>query len=120
MSGDSGADLPDYSGAFRPDLRFTDFSVDALATRLIPWSEAYLQPCVDGWSAEVTRRYGAGIMTFNRCVAVDQWEARGRPDILEKNCHSTCPKSMIVTTKLYNPKIKVDILAIPPRKAEDD
>ena len=33
-----------------------------------------------------------GIMTFNRCVAADQWEAMGRPDILEKNCHSTCPE----------------------------
>ncbi len=56
-----------------------------------------------------------GIMTFHRCVAVDQWEGMGRPDILEKNCHSTCPKSMIVTTKMYNPNMKVDILAIPPR-----
>jgi hypothetical protein len=61
-----------------------------------------------------------GIMTFNRCVAVDQWEAMGRPDILEKNCHSTCPKSMIVTTKMYNPNMKVEILAIPPRKDPDD
>ena len=61
-----------------------------------------------------------GIMTFNRCVAVDQWESMGRPDILEKNCHSTCPKSMIVTTKMYNPNMKVDILAIPPRKDPDD
>ena len=32
-----------------------------------------------------------GIMTFNKCCAPDQWEALGRPDILEKNCHSTCP-----------------------------
>ncbi len=61
-----------------------------------------------------------GIMTFNRCVAVDQWEAMGRPDILEKNCHSTCPKSMIVTTKLYDPNMKVDILAIPPRRDPGD
>jgi hypothetical protein len=61
-----------------------------------------------------------GIMTFNRCVAVDQWEGMGRPDILEKNCHSTCPKSMIVTTKMYNPNMKVDILAIPPRVNEGD
>jgi hypothetical protein len=61
-----------------------------------------------------------GIMTFNRCVAVDQWEAMGRPDILEKNCHSTCPKSMIVTTKYYDPNMKVDILAIPPRVNEGD
>lgn len=61
-----------------------------------------------------------GIMTFNRCVAVDQWESMGRPDILEKNCHSTCPKSMIVTTKMYNPNMAVDILAIPPRVDEGD
>jgi hypothetical protein len=275
---DSGAELPDYSGAYKADLRFTDFSKDALANKFLPWSEAYLQLCTDGWAREVTKRYGAeamaqiewaawndlvvpeiarmkqeflpvakayedpnrsvpeservgtrviysglftpdartmelskpeiirwflgsheyllqcieawatqivvrhgldvmfdiqwtlwgdtvlpgvkklkaeylgisgntvadwmkdlqvdatalpgkafdlsfempepdvGIMTFNRCVAVNQWETLGRPDILEKNCHSTCPKSMLVTTRLYNPNMKVEILAIPPRK----
>ncbi len=279
---DSGAELADYSGPYRADLRYTDFSTEALATKIIPWSEAYLQLCVDGWAAEIERRYGAatmaeiewtawndqvvpelermrqeflpagtayedvnqrvpeserartrvtytdlfgarpgmtelskeqlvtwllgaheyllqcieawaaqivvrygldsmfdiqftlwgttvlpgvkklkeqylgitgntvadwmkdlqmdatsmpgkafdlsfempapdvGIMTFNRCVAVDQWEAMGRPDILEKNCHSTCPKSMIVTTKMYNPNMLVDILAIPPRRDPGD
>jgi hypothetical protein len=280
---DSGAELPDYSGPWRADLRFTDFSKEALATKLLPWSERYVQLCVDGWATEVAKRYGSetmaeiewaawndqtapelermkreflpadlvyddpnqhvqesdrpstrvvytglftprpdvlddlekpalvtwflgsheyllqcieawatqitvrygldemfdiqytlwgdtvlpgvkklkeeflgitgntvadwmkdlqldatalpgkafdlsfempepdvGIMTFNRCVAVDQWESMGRPDILEKNCHSTCPKSMIVTTQMYNPNMKVDILAIPPRKDEGD
>jgi hypothetical protein len=279
---DSGAELEDYSGPFRPDLRLTDFSTTALATRLLPWSEAYLQLCVDGWAAEVARRCGprvmaelewaawtdqvvpeidrirreflpasktytdpnasvppdarattrvvytglftpdettpslskpelvtwllgsheyllqcieawatqvtvrfgldemfdiqyalwgetvlpgvkrlkeeflgiigdrvedwmkdlqlditalpgkafdvtfempepeVGVMTFNRCVAVDQWEAMGRPDILEKNCHSTCPKSMIVTTKMYHPDMQVEILAIPPRRSPED
>jgi hypothetical protein len=279
---DSGAELADYSGPYRHDMRFTDFSTEALATKFLPWSEKYMQLCVDGWAAEVSKRYGqdvmaelewaawndqvapelkrmkdeflpgeidyedpnqrvpederpatrvvytglftptpnavdlskqqlvtwllgshefllqcieawatqvivrygldtmfdiqytlwgdtvlpgtkklkaeylgingdtvedwmkdlqidatampgkafdlsfempepdVGIMTFNRCVAVDQWEAMGRPDILEKNCHSTCPKSMIVTTKMYNPNMKVEILAIPPRKDPDD
>lgn len=279
---DSGAELPDYAGPYRADLRFTDFSREALATRFLPWSERYLLLCVDGWAAEVARRYGAGtmaeiewaawndqvapeldrmraeflppgtsyddpnqlvdeadrartrvtytglftpgpgtadltkqqlvrwllgsheyllqcieawatqitvryslddmfdiqwtlwgdtvlpgvkqlkaeylgisgdtvadwmkdlqvdatampgkafdvsfempepevgVMTFNRCVAADQWEAMGRPDILEKNCHSTCPKSMIETTKMYNPNMKVDILAIPPRRDPGD
>jgi len=279
---DSGAELADYGGPWRPHLRYTDFSKEALATKVLPWSEAYLQLCVDGWADEIAKRYGAetmaeiewaawngqvvpeldrmrneflpagsayedpnqqvpeseradtrvtysglfsprpnmtelskeqlvtwllgaheyllqciegwaaqvvvrygldvmfdiqfnlwgttvlpgvkklkeeylgitgntvadwmkdlqmdatsmpgkafdlsfempepdvGIMTFNRCVAVDQWEAMGRPDILEKNCHSTCPKSMIVTTKMYNPNMKVDILAIPPRKDPGD
>jgi hypothetical protein len=279
---DSGAELPDYGGPYRADLRFTDFSREALAEKFLPWSERYLQLCVDGWAAEVSRRYGAetmaeiewtawndqvvpelarmtseflpagtvyedpnrrvpsedrsgtrvvytglfsprpnraelskrelvtwllgsheyllqcieawatqitvrygldqmfdiqwtlwgetvlpgvkklkaeylgisgntvadwmkdlqidatampgkafdvsfempepdvGIMTFNRCVAADQWEAMGRPDILEKNCHSTCPKSMIETTKMYDPNMKVDILAIPPRRDPGD
>jgi hypothetical protein len=279
---DSGAELDDYSGPYRPDLRFTDFSKEALATKLLPWSEAYLLVCVEGWRKEVAKRLGeatmheiewaawtgqiapelermrseflpagtvyedpnaavaeddrattpviytglfsprpegveltkqqlvtwflgsheyllqciegwaaqivlrtgldemfdiqytlwgntvlprvkqlkaeylgisgntvevwmkdlqmdatalpgkafdlsfempepdVGIMTFNRCVAVDQWEGMGRPDILEKNCHSTCPKSMIVTTKMYHPNMKVDILAIPPRVDEGD
>ena len=279
---DSGDELPDYSGPYRADLRLTDFSTVALATRFLPWSERYLQTCVDGLATEVARRYGAetmaeiewaawndqivpeldrmraeflppgtanddpnrdvpeperphtrvvytglftprpqtaelakpqlvrwllgsheyllqcieawatqitvrygldvmfdiqwrlwgdsvlpevkrlkgeylgitgtgvedwmkdlqldvtalpgkafdlafempepdvGIMTFNRCVAVDQWEGMGRPDILEKNCHSTCPKSMIETTKMYNPNMKVEILAIPPRRDPGD
>lgn len=279
---DSGAELPDYSGPYKADLRFTDFAKDALAHKFLPWSEAYLQLCVDGWAREVAKRYGAetmaeiewaawndlvipeiermkqeflpagtvyedpnrkvsenervrarvtytglftpnprtvelskpeivswllgsheyllqcieawatqitvrygldvmfdiqwtlwgdsvlpgvkklkaeylgitgntvadwmkdlqtdatampgkafdlsfempepevGIMTFNRCVAADQWEKMGRPDILEKNCHSTCPKSMIVTTQMYNPNMKVEILAIPPRRDPGD
>jgi len=279
---DSGAELADYSGPYRSELRFTDFSREALRTRFLPWSEKYLLLCVNGWAEEVSKRYGheamaeiewaawndqvfpelarmqdeflpvglvyedpnrfvaeaarpatrvdytglfsppvdggdlsksdlvkwllgshefllqcieawatqitvrygldtmfdiqytlwgdtvlpgvkllkaeylgitgetvedwmkdlqidatampgkafdlsfempepdVGIMTFNRCVAVDQWEAMGRPDILEKNCHSTCPKSMIVTTKMYNPNMKVEILAIPPRRDPGD
>ncbi len=59
---DSGAELPDYSGAYRADLRFTDFSKDALANRLLPWSERYVQLCLDGWAAEVSKRYGADKM----------------------------------------------------------
>ena len=279
---DPDGGLEDYSGPYVPDLRLTDFSRTALATKLLPYGDDYTQLCVDGWFDEVSRRFGAeraseiewsawndqivpeiprwteeflpagtvfrdvnqevpeearpstrvvyrglftpgpetaalskeelvrwflgsheyllqcieawasqlvvsdgldemfdiqytlwgdtvlpgvkklkesylgitgdgvqdwmkdlqldatalpgkafdldfempedevGIMSFNRCVAVDQWEGMGRPDILEKNCHSTCPKSMIVTTKFYNPNMKVDILAIPPRKHEGD
>jgi len=56
-----------------------------------------------------------GIMTFNRCPAPKQFEAMGRPDILEKGCHATCPASIIETAKMYNPNMKLDILAIPPR-----
>jgi hypothetical protein len=61
-----------------------------------------------------------GIMTYNKCCAVNQWEALGRPDILEKGCHMTCPESIIATAKMYDPNMKVDILAIPPRLSKDD
>ena len=60
-----------------------------------------------------------GIVGFNKCCSVDQWEALGRPDILKKNCHSVCPASMIVTGKMYDPNFKVDVLAIPPRKSKE-
>ena len=60
-----------------------------------------------------------GIVGFNKCCSVDQWEALGRPDILKKNCHSVCPASMIETAKMYHPNMKVDVLAIPPRKSKE-
>ncbi len=47
---------------YRPDLRFTDFSADALRTKVIPWSEAYLLVCVEGWVKEVGRRFGEEAM----------------------------------------------------------
>jgi hypothetical protein len=56
-----------------------------------------------------------GIMTFNRCASPTMWEALGREDILEKGCHMTCPASIEETAKLYNPNMKLDVLAIPPR-----
>ncbi len=172
-----------YTGLFSPDERFRDLTKAELVT-LVLGSHEYLLQCIEGWAAQIVVRDGldtmfdiqfqlwgdtvlpartrlmseylgisgstvadwmkdlqldatampgkafdltfempepdVGIMTFNRCVAVDQWEAMGRPDILEKNCHSTCPKSMIVTTKLYDPNMKVDILAIPPRRDPGD
>ena len=59
---DSGAELADYSGPYRADLRLTDFSKEALATKLVPWSELYMQLCVDGWADEVAKRYGSATM----------------------------------------------------------
>jgi hypothetical protein len=61
-----------------------------------------------------------GVFTFNKCIQVDQWEALGRPDISEKSAHVTCPASIIETAKMYHPNMKVEILAIPPRRSKDD
>jgi len=40
---DSGPELDDYSGPYRQNLRYTDFSTEFLASKVIPWSERYLQ-----------------------------------------------------------------------------
>jgi hypothetical protein len=61
-----------------------------------------------------------GIMTFNRCPAPVMFEALGREDILQQNCHATCPASIEETAKIYHPNMKMDILAIPPRASSDD
>lgn len=60
-----------------------------------------------------------GIMMFNKCAAPTMFEALGREDILEQNCHAVCPASIEETAKLYNPNMKMEILQIPPRKSED-
>ena len=75
---DSGRELDDYSGPYLPDLRYTDFSKDALVTRIIPWSEAYLQLCVDGWADEITRRYDADTMADIEWAA---WTDQIAPEI---------------------------------------
>ncbi len=61
-----------------------------------------------------------GVFTFNKCVSVDQWEALGRPDIAEKASHTSCPAAIIETAKMYDPNMKVEILAIPPRVSKDE
>jgi hypothetical protein len=61
-----------------------------------------------------------GIFTFNKCVSVDQWEALGRPDIAEKASHTSCPAAIIETAKMYDPNMKVEILAIPPRVSKEE
>jgi hypothetical protein len=78
LDGDSGAELPDYSGAYKADLRFTDFSKEALASKFLPWSEAYMQLCVDGWAREVAKRYGAETMAEIEWAA---WNDQVVPEI---------------------------------------
>ncbi len=75
---DSGAELSGYAGPYRADLRFTDFSREALATRFLPWSERDLLLCVDGWAAEVARRYGDDTMAEIEWAA---WNDQVAPEL---------------------------------------
>jgi hypothetical protein len=56
---------------------------------------------------------GRGLMTSKKCAAPMMCEALGREDILEEGCHMTCPASIEETAELYNPNMKMDVLAIP-------
>src|SRR5262249_11356703 len=89
---DSGAELPDYSGAYKGDLRFTDFSKEALASKFLPWSEAYMQLCVDGWAREVAKRYGAETMAEIEWAA---WDVQVVPEL------ERMQREFLPTTKVY-------------------
>ena len=54
-------DLPDYSGPFRQDLRFSDFSKEALVN-MLGMADEYYGVTTRSWAAEVTERYGKEVM----------------------------------------------------------
>lgn len=58
---DSDLELPDYSGPFRADLRFVDFSSDALLN-MLAMSHEYYALLVESWAAEIASRKGDDVM----------------------------------------------------------
>ena len=54
---DPAIDLPDYSGPFRADLRFTDFSREQLV-RMLAMCDEYRRVWVGAWLDEVERYFG--------------------------------------------------------------
>ncbi len=60
-SGDPSVDLPDYSGPFNADLRFSDFAQEQLV-RMLSMSYEYYVLLVESWAAEVARRFGDDAM----------------------------------------------------------
>ena len=53
---------PTTAGPYRADLRFTDFSVEALATGSSRGARPTCWLCIDGWTDEVAKRFGADTM----------------------------------------------------------
>ena len=60
-----------------------------------------------------------GVVTFNRCPVVEEYEAKGQTDELRSVCMSTCPPAIKSMAKLYNEDIDLNVLAMPPRKSKD-
>ncbi len=50
-------ELPDYSGPFNRNLRFSDFSNGALIN-MLEMSDEYYRVCIAGWADSVAERYG--------------------------------------------------------------
>jgi hypothetical protein len=61
VRGGESSELPDYSGPFRADLRFSDFSNEALVN-MLAMSDEYYRVCVEAWADEVAERYGFDVM----------------------------------------------------------
>lgn len=67
---DESRELPDYSGPFRADLRFSDFSNGALVN-MLAMSDEYYRVCVQAWADEVAKRYGDDVM---RAIQSEAWQ----------------------------------------------
>ena len=82
---DPDIDLPDYSGPFRPDLRFTDFSREQLVRMLVMCDE-YRQVWVGAWLSEVENYFGRQERLDIEWAA---WRDVMAPSV-EPMCASTC------------------------------
>ncbi|MFC2018004.1 hypothetical protein ACFLTQ_01710, partial [Chloroflexota bacterium] len=61
-----------------------------------------------------------GIVTFNRCPVVEEYESSGRAEEVHQVCIKTCPPAIRNTARLYNGNIDLKVLALPPRKSRDN
>ena len=61
ISPDDSLELPDYSGPFNGNLRFSDFSKDAVIN-MLAMSDEYYRGGIEGWADSVADRYGREAM----------------------------------------------------------
>ena len=76
---DSSPELPDYSGPFKADLRFSDFSNAALVD-MISMSDEYFRVCIRAWAEEVSKRYGQDLM---REIQAEAWQTILLPQLAQ-------------------------------------
>lgn len=60
-----------------------------------------------------------GVITFNRCPIVEEFEERGLTDEVYEVCIKTCPPAITATSALYNADIELKVMAMPPRKNKE-
>jgi hypothetical protein len=88
------ADLADYSGEFRPDLKLTDFSKEALVRLLVAASKMYLG--ADGmWTTIIRKRYGDdAALSCSKEVWDTNWKQEMRRPTEAMNIHGNDIASM--------------------------
>jgi hypothetical protein len=61
-----------------------------------------------------------GIVTYNRCPLVAEYEAAGKADKLKDICQKRCVYTIEKGARLYNDDIRLKVLALPPRQNAND
>ena len=175
-------ELQDYSGPFKVDLKYTDFSREQLSNMLImahhyhyAMQKAYrnyvynqfgyegvieseekiwgrmmlkeshniikntmkingknLEAFMKHWQVDLNSLPGdhcevifempyrrQGIVTYNRCPLVAEYEANGRIDELHGVCMTRCLDVIERKAQLFNPDLGVNVITIPPRQSEN-
>src|SRR5580658_4068181 len=74
---DDSMELPDYSGPFNQNLRFSDFSNDALVN-MLGMSDEYYRVCIEGWANSVGERYGREDM---QRIQSEAWQSHILPQL---------------------------------------
>jgi hypothetical protein len=179
---DPKVELKDYSGPFKSDLRFSDFSREQ-GSRMYSLAHHYnymnvrnysgyiydrwgrekyleaqeyvwgkmLPKDIHGWITEAMNIKGQdleafmkawqidlnsqpgdyfdviiempskdrGLVTFNRCPLVEEYESSGKTGEILDVCKKACLPAIQNTAKFYHPDIEVNALALPPRKGKD-
>ncbi len=182
ISVDPHIELQDYSGPFKADLKYTDFSREQLSNMLtmvhhyhhaiqkayrdyaynkfgyegvleseenlwkkMMWNDFHriiknamningknLEAFMKSWQIDLNSLPGdhcevifempsrrQGIVTFNRCPLVAEYEANERIDELHDVCMTRCAGSIEKRAQLFDVNIGVRTIAIPPRQSEN-
>jgi hypothetical protein len=77
ISPNDSLELPDYSGPFNQNLRFSDFSNDALI-KMLGMSDEYYRTCIEGWADSVAERYGRDDMVN---IQSEAWQTMILPQL---------------------------------------
>ena len=120
-------ELNDYSGPYKADLTFADFSKDFLLKLMNVWQHAWLHMCMqlpldNAFTSGLfpghfeIKSKNLAVMTLSDCQSLRFFEDND-PDRINWVCPN---EGKIMEKYLVHPKIKATAIKLPPRKNKDD